>query len=408
LETVKDEDWDLLIWISSQMSWEIYAYLFVVIWNTIGFGDDRTRDFKEETTRIISLIRKLSKNMCIDQNKTKKLIRLFEDYKYYRLDGSMYIIRRKDLVELVMGRLESHGLKHTLQFSQQLRRLSMKQKEKLRTVILERMEALVDIARPDDKLISEKDDASKYKNKKKNALLEQITELQKENSKYQAAYGNLINLGFSDEDPNNIANFHKDINGLQDLLDDFTLISGPENIVDVIKCNELLLHYKCNVEVKSEHGIQVLSAALQRLTIEMTITEINNYFNANGSTVEVKLMTLTKEIVDTTNSFAKEYAGTNEIANAIPIKIRQQVHAMLGCYAFSKDNHSLLVKISELVLTELNQYRKVTDDGNEIIPIIRKIIQLFIYRLQTHSTIPTYKFYNNGDKINYIFRTRNK
>ncbi|CAG8607089.1 10060_t:CDS:1 [Dentiscutata erythropus] len=410
LETVRDDDWDLLIWISSQLSWEIYAYLFIVIWNNTKFGEDRKRDFKEETTLMISYVRKLNKNMCIDDNRTKSFINLFSDYQNYRLNG--YDIYKRNLITSVLDKLETRGLKHRYDFYEQLKMLPMKQKEKLRNIVLDRMKALIDIAQPDDKLLifSGKDDDSNLKDElnalknENDALREQIIELQKENSKYQAAHGNLTNLGFSDEDPNNIVKLDKDIKHLQDLLGDLTLIC-PEYEIDVTKCNELLSFYKCNVEIDSRHGKKVLSAALQRLTIETIIDETKNYFLINGSAIEVNLVAKTKEIVDMTNSFTKKYAENDEIAKAIPIKIRQQVHSMLGCYAFSYDDHLLLTEISTKVLEKLEQYRKIidSDEDNEIIQIIRGIIQLFFYRLEVHPIIPTYKFYENGTEMNPLF-----
>ncbi|CAG8766461.1 29248_t:CDS:1, partial [Racocetra persica] len=56
-------------------------------------------------------------------------------------------------------------------------------------------------------------------------------------------------------------------------------------------------------------------------------------------------------------------------------------------------------------LEKLNQYRKIieSDDDNEIIPITRKVIQLFFYRFKAHPIVPTHKFYNNGEEINPLF-----
>ncbi|RIB25636.1 hypothetical protein C2G38_2241260 [Gigaspora rosea] len=414
LETVRDEDWDFLIWISSQMKWEIYAYLFIVIWNNTEFGEDRMFEFREETMSMIRYVRKLNKSMCIDDRKAKEFINLFNDYRDYRIDN--YFAERNRLITFVLRELEAHGLKNKSDFYEQLKVLPMKQKKKLRDIVIDRMKVLIDMTPYNDKSLmnSGKNDKNNLKDEldalknEKDILCEQIFELQKENSKYQAAHGNLTNLGFSDEDPNNIFWLNKDIKNLQDLLGDFTLVSGPEYEIDVTKCNELLSFYKCNnVEVESQHGKQILSAALQRLTIETIIAETKNFFLTNSLTIEANLVTKTKEIVDLANLFTKEYAENDEIAKAIPTKIRQQVHSMLGSYAFSYDEHPLLKKISEIVLEKLNQYRKVIDDDseedNEIIPIIRKIVQLFFYRLEAHPIIPAYNFYENGTEINPLF-----
>ncbi|CAG8700837.1 734_t:CDS:1 [Cetraspora pellucida] len=407
LDTVRDEDWDLLTWISSQMVWEIYVHLFIVIWNTIQFGDDRKRDFNEETTIMISHVRRLNKNLCIDSHKTKKFIKHLENYQNYRANG--YLIQKKKLVNLVFGELVARGLKNRSGFCQQLEGLPMKHKGKLRTIVLERMKTLVDISQPNNKspMLSGTDDSGNLGSKldvlqnEKDILSEQIMELQKENSKYQAAHGNLTNLGFSD----NIVKLDKDIKNLQDLLEEFTFVSGPEYEVDDAKCHELLSYYKCDVEVESQLRKQVLSAALQRLIIETVITEAENYFDTN-STTEASLVTATNKLVNMTNSFTNEYAEKDEIAKVIPTKIRQQVFGMLGCYAFSNNDHPLLMKISEIILEKLNQYRKIIesgDDDNEIIPIIRKVIQLFFYQLKVHPIIPTYKFYDSGEEMNSLF-----
>ncbi|CAG8458253.1 hypothetical protein C2G38_2256330 [Gigaspora rosea] len=411
LETVRDEDWDILIWISSQMKWEIYAYLFIVIWNNTEFGEDRMFEFREETMSMIRYVRKLNKSMCIDDRKAKEFINLFNDYRDYRIDN--YFAERNRLISFVLRELEAHGLKNKSDFYEQLKVLPMKQKKKLRGIVIDRMKVLIDMIPHNDKSLmnSGKNDKNNLKDEldalknEKDILCEQIFELQKENSKYQAAQGNLTNLGFSDEDPNNIFWLNKDIKTLQDLLGDFTLVSGPEYEIDVTKCNELLSFYKCNVEVESQHGKQILSAALQRLTIETIIVEAKNFFLTNSFTIEANLVTKTKEIVDLTNSFTKEYAENDEIAKAIPTKIRQQVHSMLGSYAFSYDEHPLLKEISEIVLKKLNQYRQVIDDDedNEIIPIIRKIVQLFFYQLGTHPITPVYQFYENSTKMNPLF-----
>ncbi|CAG8823064.1 9371_t:CDS:1 [Gigaspora margarita] len=410
LETVRDDDWDFLIWISSQMKWEIYVYLFIVIWNNTEFGEDRIFEFQEETMSMIRYVKKLK---CIDDRKAKEFANLLIEYRDYRLGKN--IIEKGKFISFVLHELEkTHGLKNKSDFYEQLKVLPMKQKNKLRDIVIDRIKVLIDKILDNDKSLmnSEKNDNSNLKDElnalknEKDILCEQIFELQKENSKYQAAHGNLTNLGFSDEDPNNIFWLNKDIKHLQDLLGDFTLVC-PEYEIDFTKCNELLSFYKCNVEVKSQHGKQILSAALQRLTIETIIAEAKNFFLTNNLTIEANLVTKTKEIVDLTNSFTKEYAENDEIAKAIPTKIRQQIHSMLGSYAFSYDDHPLLKNISEIVLNKLNQYRKVIDDDsdedNEIIPIIRKIVQLFFYRLEAHPIIPEYHFYENGTEINPLF-----
>ncbi|CAG8773940.1 12476_t:CDS:2, partial [Racocetra fulgida] len=181
----------------------------------------------------------LNKNMCIDDNKSKQFTSYLKDFHYYRLDG--YDDHKRRLIAFVWGELEARGLKHRSEFNQHMKELPIKQKEKLRAMVLERMKALVDISQPNNKspVISGKNGSDSLKDRldilqsEKDALLEQVIELQKENSKYQATLGNLTNLGFNDEDSNNIVKLDKDVKHLQDLLEDFTLVSGPEYEIDV-------------------------------------------------------------------------------------------------------------------------------------------------------------------------------
>jgi len=242
------------------------------------------------------------------------------------------------------------------------------------------------------------------------SLRKQNSILAQENSHYQATLGNMTNTRLSDQDPNNATKLISDIKELQHLLEEFTIVQGPEYKVNEEKSKELFSQHNCQVNFSKPNAKLILGGILQQCTIKQILESVTSYFKATGNrnpdeTIEVEILNTTERLIQSFNHFIEKCPGNDDVTQAVPTKIRQQVYAALGCRGFSNDNHPLVVYTAKKIRESMNVYREIIDPDilNEIdaqsIQITRKVINIFYFRLKTQQIIPTYRFFQSGDEI---------
>ncbi|CAG8805738.1 12799_t:CDS:2 [Gigaspora margarita] len=210
------------------------------------------------------------------------------------------------------------------------------------------------------------------------ALKKKLIELKDEASRYQSALGEATNVRFGDDDSNNQVQLSKAIIEMQNLLMDFTTVKGKDITIDEKAVSELLTLYKCKTR-----GKPVISAALQRKS-EITIHMIS-------------LCNLINRLGETRN-------GTDEITRVTPVKVRQQVYAVLGSRGFCKDNHPIIEKLASYILENIGKYRKISDEKQlefqyKAIEVVKKFAHLY-FRLNAQEPIPSYsRYFDAGNPL---------
>ncbi|CAG8760841.1 10911_t:CDS:2, partial [Racocetra fulgida] len=242
------------------------------------------------------------------------------------------------------------------------------------------------------------------------ALKKRLIELKDEASRYQSALGEATNVRFGDDDSNNQVQLSKSIVEMQNLLMDFTTVKGKDITINEKAAFDLLTVYNC----KSK-GKPVLSAALQRKTFEALIYYTNKYlmrpyrqktvqplspqqqtfqqlnqhpypgqqyqpyppyqhypqvqYNQRNSIpppppleddeLESEIAIQMTKLCSLINQLAETRKGSDEITRVAPVKVRQQIYAVLGSRGFCKDNHSIIENLANKILETTGRYRKI-------------------------------------------------
>ncbi|CAG8541422.1 8298_t:CDS:1 [Ambispora gerdemannii] len=239
-------------------------------------------------------------------------------------------------------------------------------------------------------------------------LEKQLRVFKKEASEHQAALGKITKVDWNDDDPNNSVPLSKDIENLQDLLKDFTIVRG--NKFDNTNAENLLHEFGCNTNVSHRNFKSATSAALQRHIIEMILNGIKTYldqeFSDDEQKLEVNIASKTKELCTLIKRFAEKRPGDDKFTPMAPTKLRQQVNAILGSRAFSISLHPFIEKLTSDVLEFMNKFRQVkSEELSKELPdraaqVIRETICLLEFRLKTQPQVPTIKFYEVGTSLN--------
>ncbi|RIA83503.1 hypothetical protein C1645_743007 [Glomus cerebriforme] len=249
-------------------------------------------------------------------------------------------------------------------------------------------------------------------------LQQEISLLRQEAASHQAALGEIMNIGWRDNDSNNSMQLTKDIEKLQKDLENFTRVKRKGIDINFETANNLLRNCKCKTLIENKmNGKIVLSAALQQDLINYTLSHTNDYFKGlndlpnktefiSDDKLEAAIFSRTNELIELTKRFAEVNTGTDAHTKLLPIKIRQHIYAALGQRSFNSNNplHPLIDHLVNVILSRMNKYRTVDDERNkkinsEVAPIIRQILHLFYFRLQTQEPNPTIKFYQSGDEF---------
>ncbi|RIA80849.1 hypothetical protein C1645_881939 [Glomus cerebriforme] len=248
-------------------------------------------------------------NSVLNKQELEKYCSLLEDYRDYRYND---IKAMKNLVSRAFNKLEKCGSVSNL--SNQLYNLTISQKKLLRQMILNRIESFIDILSQSHIFEEKKKDLSLDNpielRKEIESLRKQNNNLAQENSHYQASLGNMINTRLDDQDPNNATKLISDIKVLQHLLEEFTIVQGPEYRINKGKSIKLFSKNK--------------STESQRNPDEM---------------IEVEILNTTERLIKSFNHFSEKRPGKDDITQIIPTKVRQQIYAALGCRGFSYENH---------------------------------------------------------------------
>ncbi|CAG8600199.1 2872_t:CDS:2, partial [Diversispora eburnea] len=258
-----------------------------------------------------------------------------------------------------------------------------------------------------EKLKIENDELKKIINidKDKQPIIRIIEDLRREAAKYQSALGNATNFMLGDYDPNNKVRLAKDIGTLQRKLDEFSAVKIGIDINES-NANELLKEYDISdiseITDKIQYKIYV-KAALQRKILETILNDTSSYFNPKKEEEEkyddLERLTVleVKKLMELIQRFANDRVGNDDVTRALPVKLRQQIYAILGNRGFAnnipdengteKENQfikNLLDNLKDLVnsIRTVKDPKKETKFNNMAPDLIRDIIRIFFFRLK--------------------------
>ncbi|CAI2174730.1 1671_t:CDS:1 [Funneliformis geosporum] len=401
-------DWKLFMWFASLKQIQHVVHLFIIIWDATPIENDMDLaiEFNDETSKMVEIIEELNSLGAVDDLKFSKVIDNYRDYRY-----NNPALKNK-LINSAWKSLEASGLhdfSHAV--SEQLDVCSNPQKLSLRQMIFSRMKSFNILATQMSKVKETSGTNSLLKENEK--LKNQILALKKENSQQQAALGNITNVSWNYDDPNNAAKLISDIEELQDLLSDFTMVQGGDYKINDMTSENLLKDYKCQVEYPSMKGRVVLGAVLQRYVITTILKEAELYLKSTPSSedhaidisLECDIVNATENLIRYTELFKDNRKGEDEFTKITPDRIRQQSYSALGCRGFSNDEHPLIKGTVDKLLNELDKFRQVVDKEtndelhDQAIKITRSVINIFCFRLKTQSLKLKHQFFEAGHDV---------
>ncbi|CAG8544048.1 29917_t:CDS:2, partial [Racocetra persica] len=248
--------------------------------------------------------------------------------------------------------------------------------------------------------IEAKNNEIEAKNNEISGLRRDIEDLKNEASRHQSALGRATNFRLSDDDRNNSVQLREDITSLQQTLKDFCIVKPNINI-NKKEATNLLRRYGCTKFIDDEHFKSLLKAALQRFVLETILDSTSKYFeerlpdeNTEERSLETRIVFETKNLLDKMKHFAKFREGDDDVTRALPIKLRQQIYAVLGNRGFSKViskdtvEHPFINETQEQLIRKINSIRtindpnKITKLNNMAANIVRDVIRIFFFRLK--------------------------
>ncbi|GBB91273.1 hypothetical protein RclHR1_18450003 [Rhizophagus clarus] len=257
-------------------------------------------------------------------------------------------------------------------------------------------------------------------------LIELNSNLKEKASKYQSALGDAISFKLGDDDNNNSVRLNDDIARLQDKIEDYVTSLRSKTKIHFKKVNHLFSQYKCNLKMNPQtKEISLIKALLQRHVIEFILKNTIEYFEdtnittGNIQSLESEINSKANELMNLTCKFSKTRVGSNNVTLAVPIKIRQQIFAILSNHGFSdiiddnkvKIEHKFINHLKKELNQEIDSYREILDPKSKkkieenSTDIIREIVRLFFFRFKTQEPIVEWKWFNNNDKIDSIQMT---
>lgn len=410
-----NDDYLLFIWLASLKRFEEYLYLFIIVWNTLKIDTDRnierTLEFNDEVGQMKNYIEDLFTNSVINKQELDKYSTLLDDYRDHSYND---LEAKKEFAHNALSKLEKCGINR---YKYQLQNLRALQKKHVRQMILDRMESFVDISSQSHIVDEEENDLSIDNpielRKEIESLRKQNSNLAQENSHYQATLGNMTNTRLSDQDPNNATQLISDIKELQHLLEEFTIVQGPEYKINEKKSMELFSKNNCQSNFSMPNAKLILGGILQKCVIKQILDNFESYFKNFRTTkhrntddaLEFEILNTTEKLIHSFNHFNEKRPGKDDITQTIPTKIRQQICAALGSRGFSNENHPLVVETAKKIRESMNIFREITDPDildeidTQSIQITHKVISIFVFRLKTQQIEPSYHFFKSGDEI---------
>ncbi|CAG8454029.1 13054_t:CDS:1 [Funneliformis caledonium] len=350
---------------------------------------------------MVEFVKELADFKALDIAQSNVYISNLMEYKNSRCDYNRAL--RKRLTDNAWAELVDHGLKYSHAFEKQLLHLTSDQKMFLRQTIYHRMNSF---------RVTAKKIQNAWKKEVGN-LQEQIKSLNEENSQQQAALGNVINVSWDDDDSNSTSRLISDIEELQDMLTDFTMVQGSDFKVNKDSATNILKVYNCQTKYPSTDGDLVLGAILQRCTITTILNEVYYHIQRAHSDdidlLESDIVNATDSLIRYTELFREHRKGSDNITKVTPIKVRQHVYSALGCRGFSDDEDPLIKRTANKLLDEMKQFRQITDketsdEFNDLaFKISREVINIFCFRLKTQVVELQHKFYQDGQAIEVRF-----
>ncbi|CAG8677877.1 7644_t:CDS:2, partial [Cetraspora pellucida] len=284
------------------------------------------------------------------------------------------------------------------------------------------------------------------------ALTKKLIELKEEASRYQSALGEATNVRFGDDDCNNQVQLLKSIIEMQNLLMDFTTVKGKDITINEKAAFELLGVYKC-----TSKGKPVISAVLQRKTFETLLHYTYKYlmrphrprtiqplspqqqafqlqqqalqqqnqhpyqsqqyqqyqqyqqvqYNQRSSVtspplvdddeLESEITVQMTKLCNLINRLAENRKGSDEITRVAPVKVRQQIYAVLGSRGFCKDNHPIIENLANKILEATGRLRKVGEEKqlefyHKALDVVKKFVHLY-FRLNAQEPVPEYQYF---------------
>ncbi|CAG8574181.1 40795_t:CDS:2 [Gigaspora margarita] len=192
-----------------------------------------------------------------------------------------------------------------------------------------------------------------------------IEDLKNEASRHQSALGKATNFRLSDDDRNNSVQLREDITYLQKTIKDFCIVKPG---------------------------------------IEINETEAKKLLQQYGS----------NNLITKMKHFANFREGDDDVTKAFPVKLRQQIYAVLGNRGFSKVlsedtivEHPLINDIQQQLIQMMNRFRTVNDPGkaiklnNMVANIVRDVIKIFFFRLKVQEPVADPpRWFEHNDQVN--------
>ncbi|CAG8714980.1 13932_t:CDS:1 [Dentiscutata erythropus] len=246
--------------------------------------------------------------------------------------------------------------------------------------------------------------------KRINFLEKENIKLKDEASKYQLALGNATNFRFSDDDQNNPMHLKSDIENLQNMIEEYVtnLKNGIE--INFENVNKLLLEYGSRTKIITHTpNRQLIKAILQQHVLK----EILSYVDTSHEGLELDIIQKADDLIELIKRFSYERVGADDITRVAPIKLRQQIYAILGYrgYAnvdenkFENTQHPFLFIYQRKLNDTMNNYRVLNDSKKRNMveekaeKLIQEAIRIFKFRFKVQEPIIEFAWMNCGTKI---------
>ncbi|CAG8687524.1 17472_t:CDS:1 [Acaulospora morrowiae] len=252
------------------------------------------------------------------------------------------------------------------------------------------------------------------------ALHRESERLKLEAAKCQMAFGGVANFGWCDEEPNNLGQLIKDIEKLQRDLSSFTVIKGNDVKIHQDAVSELFERYKCKTSINDKTMKHVLSATLQRHILEIIAQRSEKYLHYSNVSknkldtltdipderLEVGIKLRANDLCNLLERFCESTSsGDEDHLRVSPVKLRQQIYAILCDRGFTSQNHPFIQEVVRDLLTSMDKYRTIeSKERNEKLAskaasLVQQVLNVFYFKLNTQDPVPLFKFYESGRKV---------
>ncbi|CAG8495839.1 11569_t:CDS:2 [Dentiscutata heterogama] len=239
-----------------------------------------------------------------------------------------------------------------------------------------------------------------------NSLVRSFEELTKKNEElkveaahYQSKLGDAKNFKLGDDDPNNSTALTRDIEHLQDNINSYARVKKGVTL-KLEAAKDALQQYGCSLEnVANEDSEEkiLIKWLLQRILIQNVTDMMGRYLKSNNSQLgpegnrELELIHTTSKMTDLLGEFNKHRDGVDEVTQVAPIKLRQQIYAVLGDRGFAD------------IKGEQKEHPFITHVSKHIdLLMSREIVKIFFFRLRVQEPEATFRWFKRGDKVDPI------